>query len=710
MTIGVLSHLLCAISYGALFLLLLTSWRGRLQGRLLLLATGTTLLWAIGCILYLYSGFRYYYPLYVFFEVCRNALWLVFLFQLLNPLALGQRTVKSLAARYFYPSLAAYSALVIALDLNSRPLAAWLPFAPDLIILGHIAFALLGLVLVEQLFRNTRLEQRWATKFIYIGVGGLFAYDLFLYADALLFRRIDGNVWSARGLVYAMTPPIIALSAARNPEWSLDIFVSRRMVIHTASLMGASIYLFVMAGVGYYIRYFGGSWGSAIQLSFLFGALFLLLAMMFSGQVRAHLKRFINRHFFYPRYDYRAEWQKFNRILSMGESTVPLRDRPVRAMAEMLDCNGGFLWNRTHANYFSLISVWNMAAPLAHREPADSPLVRFLETEKMIIDTREIAREPELYSQLSLPEWLSEHPRAAIVIPLLKAEQVSGFVVLDAPHANPSLHWEDRELMHIAGQQVAHYIALLDATDALMNSRQFEAFNRLSAFIVHDLKNVVAQLNLVTTNAKRYRDNPEFVDDAFHTMENATARMNRMLVQLKKGPHSAPPEEVTIFSLFEAMATAIANCQQSQPTPHIAECDPTLQLRCSRERLIAILEHLLQNAQEATPDTGEITLSARSEQGEIVVEIRDTGCGMSEQFIRESLFRPFMTTKGNAGMGIGVFEAREFMINLEGDIDVASQEGVGTTFFLRFPARAVIAATTTESTPLVHQHPETAYR
>ena len=143
-----------------------------------------------------------------------------------------------------------------------------LPFDPpaDAATLGHIGLAIGGLALIEQLFRNTRPHRRWATKFLYLGLGLIFAYDFFLYADALLFKRLDQAVWEARGLVSAMAVPLIAVATSRNPEWSLDVFVSRRMVLHSAAIFGAGIYLLAMAGMGYYIRAYGGNWGTTCLL------------------------------------------------------------------------------------------------------------------------------------------------------------------------------------------------------------------------------------------------------------------------------------------------------------------------------------------------------------------------------------------------------------------------------------------------------------
>jgi signal transduction histidine kinase len=102
-----------------------------------------------------------------------------------------------------------------------------------------------------------------------------------------------------------------------------------------------------------------------------------------------------------------------------------------------------------------------------------------------------------------------------------------------------------------------------------------------------------------------------------------------------------------------------------------------------------VLEHLVQNAQEATAAEGKVELRLGRQQELAVIEIEDSGCGMDTQFIRERLFKPFDTTKGNAGMGVGAYEAREFVLGAGGDIQVSSEPGVGTRFTVTLPLASV---------------------
>lgn len=680
--IGVVSYLVAAGAFLLLALLLLTSWRGRLQGATLVIAVVTSTVWAIVGAL----GPRWQTPAapvaYHTLEVLRDITWYLFLFRLLRPLKLPEQGASRIL-RIAEPAVIVLGLAVLVVDLFPSLVAPLLSFPSQGPIVGHLLLALVGLALVEQLFRNTRPSGRWSVKYLFLGVGAIFAYDFFLFADALLFKQIDLDLWVARGFVNALAVPMLAVSAARNPAWSLDVFVSRRVVFHTVTLAGAGIYLLVMAAAGYYIRQFGGSWGTAAQAAFLAFALVLLVVLLFSGQMRAKLKVFLSKHFFNYKYDYREEWLKLSRQLLAGDDELNPRQRAIRSLADIVESTGGMLWTRTEADHYVGTEHWNMNEIGQGVINDDAPLIEFLRRRQWVIDLDEYSENPELYDDLILPRWLQELPRAWLVVPLMRDDTLIAFVVLGRPRALRSLNWEDRDLLKTVGLQIASYIALVETGEALMNARQFEAFNRLSSYVVHDLKNVSAQLSLVVQNAKRHLDNPEFVADAIRTVENATGKMNRMLAQLRKG--GTVEAAKSIVELKPILDDAVATCSGREPVPELEVDGDGLMLVIDAERLTNVLSHLIQNAQESTSRKGRVKVCAHRQHDDVVIEVQDDGCGMDDQFIRERLFRPFDTTKGNAGMGIGVYESREFIWSQGGDLLVSSETGKGSTFRVRLP-------------------------
>lgn len=679
---GVWGYALAAAGYVLLAVLLLTSWRGRLQGGLLLALSLVSALWA-GSLAY---ALAYALPLsiqYAALELLRSGVALLFLYKIL-PLGKGPDPSDVSGLRWMAYAVAAVWVCVLALHgytwFYGQSVAATLGYDPRFA--GHLVLALFGLVLVEHLFRNSPPQQRWAIKYLCLGLGGLFAYDFYLYSNAVLFNTVDRELWDVRGFIHILVIPLIAVSAARNPQWSLDVFVSRRMVFHSAAILGAGTYLTLMALGGYAIRFLGGDWGTLAQVIFLFGAVLLLFALMFSGQVRARVRVFLSKHFFNYKYDYREEWLSFIGALASEEPGPGLSERILQALAAIVDSPGGLLWVvDEQTGRFELASEWNATGPAA--VAADDALVEFLKTSEWLVDLDEWAVAPEVYESLTLPAWLAAIERAWLVIPLFQNRRMIGMVLLLQSRAAHTINWEDRDLLKTAASQAASYLALSRASAELANARQFEAFNRLSAYVVHDLKNVVGQLSLVVANAKKFGHKQEFVDDAMATVDNAVNKMQRMLTQLRQG-REAQRSSVAV-RLSPLLEEVVRQRSAQQPVPVFSAGDTGVSVIAEHDRLAAVLEHVVQNAQEASAADGRVELRLTSDSQNAVIEIQDNGCGMDEKFIRDRLFRPFDTTKGNAGMGIGAYECREFVRGLGGEVQVQSRPGEGTLFRLSLP-------------------------
>jgi putative PEP-CTERM system histidine kinase len=426
---------------------------------------------------------------------------------------------------------------------------------------------------------------------------------------------------------------------------------------------------------------FGGDWGSVLQTTFLAAAIILLIAVLLSRQLRARLKIFISKHFFNYKFDYREEWLRFTQTLSTEGATRPLGDRIVAALAAAVQSPGGRLWSREGADYKPLASSRGRPAelPLAGRT---DDLVHYLERTEWIVVLDEYRRHPERYDDLGLPHWLTADARAWIIVPLLHQETLQGFAVLDRPGAALVIDWEVRDLLKTAGRQAAGHLAQQEALEALAMARQFESFNRLSACVVHDLKNLIAQLSLVVSNAGRHGDKPEFLRDAIATVDNAVARMNRLMEQLRSGD---PAGNVVPVEAVALARETVAGFGDRRPPVNFAVETGMVQVLADRDRLRSVLGHLIQNALDATPEDGRVSVRVHQDGSDALIDVEDSGCGMDADFVRNRLFRPFDTTKGMAGMGIGAFESREYLRILGGDLEVRSQPRRGARFRMRIP-------------------------
>ena len=606
-------------------------------------------------------------------EVVRSAVWFAFLMVLLGYSRKAVRPLRLVAVW-----LAAYCAIVLSATLYSGLVLATGPDMFD--ILARLVLAVIGMVLVEQLYRNVHPQQRWGIKFLCLGLGGMFACDFYLYSEALLFRRVNEDIWAARGVINALVVPLLAVATSRNPRWSLDIFVSRRFLFHSTAIVGAAVYLLVMAAAGYYIRHFGGSWGAVLQVTFFFAALQLLLLILFSGTLRARLKVFVSKNFFSYHYDYREEWLRFTRALSEGEPGVQLRESSIQAIAELVDSPGGALWLSQDLGAFEQVAHWNMPRASGVEQP-DSSLCQFLEKRQWVINLEECQAKRELYDGLEIPDWLRSIPRAWLVVPLILHERLLGFVVLARSKGKINLNWEVNDLLKTAGRQAASYLAQLEAAKALLVARQFESFNRMSAFVVHDLKNLTSQLSLLLSNSDKHRHKPEFQEDMIQTVSHSVDKMKRLLFQLRGGYTLQPPAPVALDDLLRQLVAAKSVLK---PVPRLEADGGAVSVLAHRARLERVIGHLIQNAIEATPPEGQVVVQLLRQDASAIIAIADTGCGMSEQFMRYRLFKPFESTKA-AGMGIGTYEARQYVRELGGRIEVESREAQGSIFRVVLP-------------------------
>lgn len=683
LNIGVLGYAAGALLFLIMGLVLMTGQRGRRRKTMLMLASVASALWLGETAYALY--FRGSALLYTnILELIRDLAWIAFLTHILA----SRYSDPAVSTRRFRRTLmisAAFVLLLSSMAVNRffGGSAANSLLGIDWLIAGGLVVSIFALVLIEQLCRNTRPEARRAVKYVCMGIGGIFAYDFYLYSEALLLQRINPAVWEARGFVNALVVPVIGIGIARDPRSSLEIFVSRRVVFHTTTLLGAGIYLLAMGAGGYYVRLYGGNWGTVAQAVFLFGAILLLAILLFSDQVRARLRVFISKHFFPYRYDYRDEWLRFIATLASGKPDEHLRERAVRAIAEIIDSTGGILWMRNELGRLEPVANWNMALPANATETARGSLVKFLESREWVIDLDEFARRPELYTTLELPLWLSTVPKAWLITPLMLHSELTGFVLLARSHARKSVNWEDCDLLKTVGREAASHLAQFEASQALSEARQFEMCSRLSTYVMHDLKNLIAQLSLVVTNAAKHKNNPQFMEDAISTVEHSVQKMNRLLAQLRSGGTADSGAEW--FDLCELLSEVAQTMGNGRPVPSV-DCQVTgIGVYCNRERCAAVIGHVVRNAQDATPDEGKVMVRLFKSDDMAVIEVQDTGCGMDEAFIRERLFKPFETTKGTSGTGIGAYESREFIRAMGGNVEVISRVEEGTTFRLRVP-------------------------
>lgn len=602
-------------------------------------------------------------------DTLRLAAWLLFATTLVTT---GAADSAEVGRRYLAAALV-FCALAIAIDLRTLLMSGgdlWGLYAQ---LLMRVGFGVFGLLTIENLWRNTLPERRWQAWPLCLGLGFLFAYELFLFSDAFITGgQIDPGLVLGRPIAAVFMVPLLALAMARNRQWQVDIHVSRQVVLHTATLLASGCFLLAVALVAILLRRFGGGWGLVLQLAMLFGSIVVLATILSSGSFRQRLKFLISRNFFSNRYDYRVEWLKFINLVSESQQGDELPVRIIRALAEFVDSPGGTLWSSSPGFGYRPSAAWQGRAECRSNVAGDDGFVAGFRDGTWI---QERPRDAEA------AEWAFASPRAWLAVPLSHRRELVGFVVLDRPNHSAALDWEAFDLLRAAGRQAASYLAEERSTKGLRDAALLTEYSKRFAFVVHDIKNLASQLGLVVSNAHRYIDDPEFQRDMLQTVEDSVARMNHLLSQLKSEPVGRPATLRDPGAVVSAVAADFAAGRV------IVESDSETgegSVAIAADRLRSALGHLVQNALDASPPGDAIRVATRRIGSTLQIDVVDRGAGMDEAFIRDGLFLPFRSTK-SGGYGIGAFQTRELIRAAGGELEVLSRPGTGTTMRIVLP-------------------------
>jgi putative PEP-CTERM system histidine kinase len=677
------SYLTAAISYLVLTLLSLMGVKKNPVVIPLVTALFFSFVWA-GYSAFLIHDNKSFTSISLTLEIIRNIVWFLLLSVFISRQQFTKNYLLLVKSRFANGLifLILISLIVEVFDNARYPIQQLLGQDPRLF--THVIFAVIGLMLVEQVYRNATQESQWSIKFLCLGLGASFMIDFFVYSKSLLFAQLDSLLWSSRGFINALITPLLFISILRlQASKALRITASRKIVFHTTVLLGSGLYLIVMSLAGFYIRDYGGNWGATAQLLFIFLALLILSILFISGKARALTKVFINKHFFHYHYDYRDEWLKVSKTIAKLNSINELSGFIIKTLCDLVDSSGGGLWLKNDQDDFYLAEESNLGFSPPFTLQKNQSLIRFMKKKQWVIDFIELAKSPHIYDDVDLSQWQNPLYNICLIIPLLQEDDIVAFVVLTKAKVTRQLNWEDHDLLKTVCLQLANALALSHASDALSRSRQFEAYNRLSAFLVHDLKNLVAQVCLIVKNSEKHKYNVEFIDDSIDTLKNIIFKMDHLLSQLKK--EQLTTHNQSLINLVDIIKDVAIQQNANKPNLQLITNLDNIEIVGETQKITAIFSHLVQNAQEATADDGFIKVILSADNQEAIIKIIDNGTGMDNKFIAERLFKPFDTTKGNAGMGIGVYEARDYIMKHYGSCNVESALGVGTTFIIKLP-------------------------
>ena len=618
-------------------------------------------------------------------EMLRDLGWLAYILITTRPQNGHQDIRRTIAQFCLGLALLAIVRTGLALSIVLAPLD--MPALRDLLLLSVMTwwiFSAASLLFANTLYRSTAVSAGSGFRLITITLGVMWAYNLNTFTMMILGYPQAATLSDWRGIVALVLLPAFAIGARRKEHWK--VLPSRQATTRSLLFLGIGVYFVVVSSATRAAIWAGESAGDTLRILLATAVTLGVLALAAMPRRRAYIKTFFIKHMFEHRYDYRSEWLRFSATIGdRGASQSSAEERVIRSLADVTQSHGGLLLLVEPPNYLALAGTWRMETMrhAAHPEPASPEWLDGLIATARIVDLNQIRTVggPSA-ADGAVPPWLIEELGLWMLVPLVRSKRLVGLVGLAQPSVARDLDWEDFDLLKVIAQQVTVHLTDEQSHSRLEEARRFDEFNRRFAFIIHDLKNVVSQLSLVSSNARDHGSNPKFQTAMVKTLANSTDKMTSLLSRLSADRITNEPSFSVVIPehVLRRVATGYRNTAAITVTTD-AECA----IRADEEHLAEALGHLLSNAIEASSGLADIQISVANKEGAVVIAIQDRGCGMSPNFIRNDLFKPFVSTKPG-GFGIGAAEARSMIIAMGGELRVESVEGEGTTFFASFPA------------------------
>jgi putative PEP-CTERM system histidine kinase len=543
---------------------------------------------------------------------------------------------------------------------------------------------------VERTFRAAVGTMRWRIKFLVLGLGVIFGARIYTGSQALLFSDYSSGRLSVEAIALLIGCALIAVAYLRTGFSEIDVYPSRAVLQTSVTVLLTGAYLFVVGVLAQIVVRFGGAASFPIDAFVVLLGVAILAVLLLSDRAQQSLQLFISRHFKRPQHDFRQIWARFTRSLSSALDETALGTIAARLISETFGALSVSTWLFDQQGE-RLIRVNSTAE--AEQAPSDDSTTsiagRELNSAELIKLSRpfDLGRAKEKWAR-DLMERSSGQFRTGgspICVPLIGGEHCLGAIVLADRVRGLGYSAEEMDLLKCIGEQVAASLLKLRLTEEIMERKELEAFQTMSAFLIHDLKNAASTLGLMLENLPTHFNNPAFREDAFRGIGTAASRINDLINRMNALRHELPlkPAELDLnLVVTEALATLNGTLENKLVT----KFDQIPKILADGQQLQSVCTNLLLNACDAVDTNGRISVET-TRQGEwVALSVSDNGCGMTEHFIKNSLFRPFRSTK-KKGLGIGMFQSKTIVEAHQGKIYVESQLGVGTTFRVMLPLK-----------------------
>jgi putative PEP-CTERM system histidine kinase len=572
-------------------------------------------------------------------------------------------------------------------------IAGWVSFMVALLT------AIVILMQLEKTFWASVGTMRWRIKFMVLGLGLLFVVRFYTATQALALpahipvngaeRLVTGPQSSAAAVNAAalLLGCLLMLRSLFRESSKAAVYPSHANLHKSVTALVAGVYLLIVGVLAKLVEWLNLTGSFPLRAFLILVALVGVTMLLLSDRVRLYFRRLISRYLQRPLYDYRTVWRRFTEGTASRVTQQELCQAAVELASDLFQALSVSVWvlDDKREN-LELAASTSVPGPAARKlQPSREETAELMQAMRGRLEPVDVE-----YSQANWAAILRRcHPSefeeggSRVCVPMIAVGELQGLMLLGDRVGGALFSLQDYDLLKCVGDQMAASLLNSRLSHKLLQAKELEAFQTMSAFFVHDLKNTASTLNLMLKNLPVHFDNPAFRQDALRGITKSGQHINNLIGRLNVLRHDLQihPE---VSDLNDLVSKILADWKGSPAIQITSNPGPVPKFLFDSEQIHKVVTNLVLNAAEAVPPNGHIRVQTAMLKDWAVLTVEDDGCGMAPEFITGSLFRPFQTTK-KEGFGIGMFQSKMIVEAHGGRIEVESRLSQGTTFRVLLP-------------------------